>query len=317
MAVLRSLQLLDTSPEERFDRHTRLARRLFDVPIAAVSLVDSSRQYFKSIDGLEVRQTGRAESFCGHTILQADAMVVNDALADTRFIDNPLVTGSPDIRFYAGVPLVVQGQPIGTLCIIDRQSRELSAEDLASLTDLAGMVAAEMQTLHEATTDTLTGLCNQRGLANAARHLFRADDHHSDLLGPLAIVTIDLDHFKAINDGFGHDAGDRALKAMADILKQVFRGSDWSARQGGDEFCVLSCRSGPLAVQRQLERLDEAVRAFNRGQRAGSWKLAYSAGFAVRTPEIADLDALLCVADGAMYDQKAVHHANATPWGAA
>ena len=105
LEILRSLKILDTLPEERFDRLTRLARKLFDVPIALVSLVDVNRQWFKSSAGLDATETPREISFCGHAILGDDILVVSDTQLDERFHDNPLVTGGPAIRFYAGCPL--------------------------------------------------------------------------------------------------------------------------------------------------------------------------------------------------------------------
>src|ERR1700748_847030 len=100
---LRSLCLLDTAPEERFDRVTRLACKLFGVPIALVSLVDQDRQWFKSAHGLDARETPRDISFCGHAIASAEPLIVEDTQKDSRFADNPLVLGEPHIRFYAGV----------------------------------------------------------------------------------------------------------------------------------------------------------------------------------------------------------------------
>jgi GAF domain-containing protein len=105
LEALSALQILDTQSEERFDRLTRLAAKMFHVPIALVSLIDESRQWFKSREGLAVTETSREVSFCGHTILQDQAFIVNDTLTDLRFADNPLVTGEPHIRFYAGCPL--------------------------------------------------------------------------------------------------------------------------------------------------------------------------------------------------------------------
>lgn len=102
LETLHSLSILDTPPEERFDRLTRLARRLFDVPIALVSLVDENRQWFKSHPGLDATQTSRDISFCAHALLADETMVIQDARNDDRFHDNPLVTGQPGIRFYAG-----------------------------------------------------------------------------------------------------------------------------------------------------------------------------------------------------------------------
>jgi PAS domain S-box-containing protein len=143
---LRRLCILDTAAEERFDRITRLAARVLDVPIALVSLVDADRQWFKSRVGLDATETPRDVSFCGHAILGSEIFVVPDALADERFADNPLVTQPPAIRFYAGHPLIgLAGHPIGTLCIIDTHPRQLSATDLQTLKDLAAVAEYEIK----------------------------------------------------------------------------------------------------------------------------------------------------------------------------
>ena len=145
LASLHAIGILDTLPEERFDRLTRLAQRVFGVPIALVSLVDSSRQWFKSRCGLSETETPRTIAFCDHAIRQDNALVVPDACADPRFFDNPLVSGELGIRFYAGQVLKSpDGHAIGTLCIIDTQPREMTPEDLACLRDLANLVEAEI-----------------------------------------------------------------------------------------------------------------------------------------------------------------------------
>jgi len=145
-AALCALELLDTAPEERFDRITRIAQRHFGVQIALVSLVDAGRQWFKSRQGLDAAETPRDISFCGHAILADDIFHIPNALKDPRFADNPLVTGGPEIRFYAGAPLHAPGgERVGTLCVIDSQPRELNAEDLAMLRDLGDSVEAELE----------------------------------------------------------------------------------------------------------------------------------------------------------------------------
>ncbi len=145
LQALRGLRVLDSPPEERFDRLTRLARRLFDVPIALISLVDSDRQWFKSCQGLGVRETSREVAFCAHAILGADVMVVQDALQDSRFADNPLVRGEPRVRFYAGQPLSApDGSRVGTLCIVDHRPRQLVEPDLQALRDLGVLVEQEL-----------------------------------------------------------------------------------------------------------------------------------------------------------------------------
>ena len=301
---LRSLQILDTPPEERFDRHVRLARRILGVPIALVSLVDADRQWFKAAQGLVATETGRAESFCGHTILQDSAMVVQDASIDHRFHDNPLVTEDPSIRFYAGAPLRVGGRTIGTLCVIDQQPRNLGPAQIACLEDIAAMVEAEFQTLPDSTTDSLTGLCNRRGYDNVGRQLLEAGGHNPAMLEMLSVALIDLDHFKAINDTYGHDAGDRALVAMSNLLSRVFRASDWVARVGGDEFAAVGCSSGHMSDSGVTTRLRTAVDAYNAGS-GEPWDLQYSMGMADWDGAIdTSIDDVMRRADKLMYEAK-------------
>jgi PAS domain S-box-containing protein len=148
LAVLRDLGILDTPTEERFERITRLAQRVFDVPIVLLSLVDADRQWFKSCIGLPDREMGRHESFCAHTILSDRPLIVEDAHLDGRFVDNPLVVNAPHIRFYAGQPLAGRGgHRLGTLCLIDRRPRTLNADDVTVLRDLADWAESELNSV--------------------------------------------------------------------------------------------------------------------------------------------------------------------------
>lgn len=145
LRVLREAGVLDTPPEERFDRITRLARRVFDVPIAMVSLVDAERQWFKSRQGIELRETPRDLSFCAHAILGDRPFIVSDALVDPRFADHPSVSGELRVRFYAGRPVRIAGRRVGTLCLVDRRPRDLRDDDLRVLDDLATLVEHELE----------------------------------------------------------------------------------------------------------------------------------------------------------------------------
>jgi len=146
IALLHALDLLDTPAEPIFDRITRLVARTLRVPIALVSLVDSDRQWFKSRVGLSALETPRELAFCAHTLLQDGPMVVEDATSDDRFADNLLVTGEPNIRFYAGAPIfTTAGLILGTLCAIDSQPRTLLPDELETLLDLANLVSREIQ----------------------------------------------------------------------------------------------------------------------------------------------------------------------------
>jgi hypothetical protein len=144
LAALHALPLLDTPPEAEFEAIVRLGQALFGVPTCLVTLVDRDRQWFKARIGLDDAQTPRSVSFCGHAILQDDVFVVPDATRDERFHDNPLVTGAPYIRFYAGAPIrLPNGYTIGTVCILDPAPRAaFGADERARLADLAGLALA-------------------------------------------------------------------------------------------------------------------------------------------------------------------------------
>ena len=145
LGALRALLLLDTPPEERFDRIVQFAAREFDVPIALISLVDENRQWFKSRVGLDTCETSREVSFCGHALSMDAPLVIEDALLDERFADNPLVTGPPHIRFYAGAQLrLASGLVVGTLCLIDQAPRRLDEMDLGILGSLRALVVEEL-----------------------------------------------------------------------------------------------------------------------------------------------------------------------------
>ena len=145
IASLRELKILDTEPEERFDRVTRLAAALFDVPMAVISLVDENRQWFKSCLGSNAKETPRDAAFCAHVVYSREPMIVPDAFQDLRFADNPLVINDPRIRFYAGYPLMLDdGSCIGTLCLLDTRPRTLEGPDLERLHDLADIALREI-----------------------------------------------------------------------------------------------------------------------------------------------------------------------------
>jgi diguanylate cyclase (GGDEF)-like protein len=300
--TLRALNILDTSPEERFDRLTRLAKRLFGVPIALVSLVDTDRQWFKSCVGLDATETSRDVSFCGHAILSDDILLVPDALMDARFRDNPLVTGQPNIRFYAGCPLTVaNGSRLGTLCIIDRDPREFDDQDRELLADLARMAEQELTAVQLATMDELTMLSNRRGFAALAQHTLGLCRRAGE---PATLLYFDLDEFKQINDNFGHAEGDRALTSFASLLMATFRTSDVVARLGGDEFAVLAGQTDEGTIRAALGRLGQAVSDHNAQARRG-YDLKYSVGISIGEPtETTTVDELLASADVEMYKCK-------------
>jgi diguanylate cyclase (GGDEF)-like protein len=304
LAAVRELGLLDTPAEERFDAFARLARAVADTPIAVFSMVDAERQWFKAREGLDASQTPRDQAFCAHAILTPhQVLVVEDATQDPRFADNPLVTGQPGIRFYAGAPVrAPSGQPVGTLCVIDTTPRAMPDGLAQRLADLARGVS-EMLTLHTAlkhlyglvTHDSLTGLLNRRGFDQALARLDPATRTGSVLL-------LDLDGFKAINDLLGHAMGDAALMAVAARLADTVRDGGDVARLGGDEFAVLTqpgVRVGTLA-RRILAALAAPIVVDGQTLRVGT-----SIGIARFPADGATPEAMLRAADAALYAAKA------------
>jgi len=296
---LHSLRILDSAPEERFDRVTRMAQRVFNVDISLVSLVDSDRQWFKSKQGLDACQTPREVSFCGHAILQEQAFVVEDAHVDERFADNPLVTGNPSVRFYAGYPVhAPDGRRIGTLCLIDKEPRSFSADEAQTLRDFAALVDDELASAAQINVDELTKIANRRGFQQVARHLLPLCERNKL---ELEVLFFDLDGFKALNDKFGHKVGDEALQMFAKLLLKGFRDSDVVARLGGDEFAVMMAGQH-VSARRALSRMRTLAKE---NESDFSQHLGWSVGRVKFDPAAhRNIEDLLSAADEQMYAHK-------------
>lgn len=280
LAALARYGVLDTPPEQDFDDLARVAAYVCGTPIALVSLVDRDRQWFKAEVGLGLRETPLSQSICRHAMLEPGLFVVPDARQDERFASNPLVTGPTRLRFYAGAVLETEeGLPLGTLCVLDHRPRTLDAAQQDALRALARQVMTvlelrrlnvrQSQMLEDlrrtqeqlkvlAATDALTGLANRR----AFRDRLKQEQALIDRKGlPASLLMMDLDHFKRINDTYGHPAGDEVLRHFARLCGQVFRASDLVARWGGEEFIALLPRTTLREALCVAERLRLALAA--------------------------------------------------------
>jgi len=251
---LATIDVFYTPVEERFERITRTARRLFSVPVAAVTILNHEKQWFKSVAGWAISELPIEKSLCAWTVKDDRMVIISDTRDDPRVAEHPLVLGKPHFRFYAGSPLHDKtGKAVGTFCVFDTNPREFGSDDMRSLQDMTDMAQQELLAdqknlaqaeiisklgvaRRQAMFDPLTRVWNLRGATPFLRtELIKAEESNSDL----SICTIDVDKFKQINDNFGHQAGDQVLRRLASSLIRCIRTGDIVVRHGGDEFMLI------------------------------------------------------------------------------
>jgi diguanylate cyclase (GGDEF)-like protein len=258
LAALHAYEILDTDFEDAFDEIVSIASTACNAPVALISFVDESRQWFKARIGLKVRETPLEMSMCRHVLLEHDTMVINDTWLDKRTCTNPLaLAAQKPLRFYAGALIRADDQPLGSLCVLDHVPRQLTPEQLHILKTLRNQVVrlldyrrmnlnqqkllkeldatcSAMQ--HMAQVDALTGLPNRRVFELRLAHEAQLQKHAPR---PTALMVIDADHFKRINDTHGHLAGDQVLNQFAGLMRSAMRSQDTLCRWGGEEFVAL------------------------------------------------------------------------------
>jgi diguanylate cyclase (GGDEF)-like protein len=271
-------EILDKAPEEDFDNIVMLASRICDTQSAVISLIDNNRQWLKAACGIDQPETPISAALYAHAIAQSTILEVNDTRIDVRFAAKRFVTGKPQIRFFAGIRILGgDGTPIGSLCVFDPAPRsqgltqvqqmtlQVLAEQVQSLLELRRSIlerqaqavkqsALTKELMHGAEHDVLTGLPHRgvfhkrliAGMGEADRKGVR-----------VALMLVDVDHFKQINDSLGHDVGDALLCSFADRLRTVVRNTDCVARLGGDEFGII------LAGLERDEEITAVVRSLS------------------------------------------------------
>ena len=318
LVALRALEVLYTPAEERFDRLTRLASTVLGAPIALVSIVGEHTQWFKSAHGVMAEESTRETSFCGHAILSAGSFVVEDAWLDPRFVDNPLVLGDPHIRSYVGYPVCAKdGSRVGTICALDNKPRKFQPEQLEALRDIAALVEGELQhsqlgeaqrdlireyddLKRRASIDGLTRLWNRAAILE----LLDAQLARAERGAQLCILMIDVDHFKAVNDTYGHPAGDQVLAELAVRIRRALRASDAVGRYGGEEFIVLLDDCGIEGAKTIADRIRQDVCRSAVTVNGVDLRLTVSIGLTEYKPERRSRNTLVAAADAALYRAK-------------
>ncbi|WP_369975389.1 EAL domain-containing protein [Xanthomonas bundabergensis] len=259
LATLRQLCLLDTPADRVFDLITQLASRTLGTPIALVSLIDEQRQWFKSRVGLEAAQTPRSQAFCAYAIHSPELLVVADAQQDPRFRDNPLVTGPPFIRFYAGAPLLLaDGTGLGTLCVIDTEPRhEFDAQSRQTLQGLRDLLLLRIETLRNTGfVDALTGLPNRSRFNEDLTmwlSLQNAEQHDTGV----AIDVCGSEYFRDMVKALGWEYAEGYLLAARDRLLEALDGLP-AYRIDTTSFAFVVEGNDPAQLARRCERVCSA-----------------------------------------------------------
>lgn len=317
LAALYRYDALEAPTGEDFTFLTELAAKVCDVPYSFITLVDAERVFVKSFTGIAADSMPRSQCYCSLAVLGDDATEICDLSKDARTATMPLTTEAPFMRMYSSVPLTTSdGYAIGTLCVMDTKAGCLSSGQREMLRKLARQVMAllelranekalktsmdELETL--ATTDELTGLHNRRSLMNrlkfevARTRRFRT---------PLSAVMVDVDHFKNVNDEFGHQVGDEVLAAIGRLVRENVRVIDVAGRYGGEELCILLPNTPLDGARKFAETLRSRIEA--QVHSAGARTVPVTASFGVGSfnhMDIDDADVLLKQADAALYRAK-------------
>ncbi|MEE2877664.1 MAG: sensor domain-containing diguanylate cyclase [Pseudomonadota bacterium] len=308
-----ALDILDSPYDSAYDRLTRLVRATFGVEMAMISVIDAHRQWYKATEGFDFDEVPVRETFCRRTLARDEPLVVENAAEHPTFENNPHVIGEGGVRFYAGIPLKTrEGFSVGTLCAVDTSPREFTDAELGILEDLAAIVVDQMELRERARTDELTGILSRRGFREEGARLFALARREEQ---PLSVIVFDLDHFKSVNDTYGHAIGDKVLKQVARVGSGRLRKSDLLARPGGEEFAILLPGTSMKDAQAFAEIIRRSIEHVDFRTRGKRFNVSSSFGVATLDEGLQDLDALLVCADMALYQAKANGRNCVVAWG--
>lgn len=312
------LPVADTSADPSLDTLVRLIREVFGVGIVLLSPLEREGQWCKARDDLQLPQPPRRIAFCEHSIVQGEFLQIEDARRDPRFQNDPLVTGAPCVRFYAGHPLFdEEGHPLGSLCLFDPQPRTLNPREIGLLQDFASLAESALKLnamtrqtaeLREALTreqrktmlDPLTQVWNRAGLEHLLPRELAAVEREGLHLG---MLFCDLDYFKTVNDRYGHACGDQALWEAARRIRASVRPQDLVVRAGGEEFVVLARVPTTDELLLIAERIRSSMAATPILTEQARLQLTLSIGTTLLQPGESAADAL-ARADQALYRAK-------------
>jgi diguanylate cyclase (GGDEF)-like protein len=290
----------DGDRDAAFDAIATVMRSVFGVPFVAFALAGPERPAARARGGTEAEGSPEAR-FCRHAVLEQRVLEVADAAADARLAGHPAVAGRPSIRGFLGTPLATaEGYTFGALGVIDTRPRRFAATDAALLRQFAEVVASMLELRRIASRDMLTGALTRRAFEDAARRELARCRRHGT---PVSLALFDLDHFKAINDTFGHAAGDDVLRTVALTCAETMRESDTLGRVGGEEFAVLLVGAGQVEARASLERLRRAIERARVLERP---ELAFTASFGAAEfePRFASVGEWMAAADACLYAAK-------------
>jgi len=259
--ALERYDVLDTAEEDSFDHITKALQLILDVPSVEISFMDGQRLWFKSKIGLSTSEVPRDLSFCNYTISQNAPMIVEDALQDARFRENPVVISSPFYRSYIGVPLTTpDGHNIGALCAADIIPRQYSKEKVGRMEQLAELVIHELEFRQQVKKDRLTGALSRSGFSVEVQKAIALFDRQGI---KSTLVVFDVDLYKMVRHRFGRPSGNALLRSIIQPLVSRLRRTDCIGRLGGTQFAVLLTSTTEAKALRATEEMQREMEQTN------------------------------------------------------